>query len=81
MKRLMQVSFIVILVLVLTFAVLQSAAAPTAMAIAPAVPNVGWNTGVTGFLFGGDAEPNVGWNGKAVGFIVPVIQPCVGWNT
>jgi hypothetical protein len=82
MRKFMQVSFIVVLLLTLAFGVFQLAAGATAMAIAPAaVPNVGWNTRATGFILGGGAEPNVGWNTKSTAFVLPVIQPCVGWNT
>jgi len=87
MIRLMQVSFVVIIVFVLAFGVFQLAMGAMAFDVAGYQPNVGWNSKPTGFMLGGD-EPNVGWNSKPTAFVLPnlcvncpIMQPNVGWNS
>ncbi len=74
MRRYMQVSFIILILLVLAFGIFELATLP--MSLIPPQPNVGWNSMV---VPGGD-EPNVGWNSKLTSWN-DFVGPCVGWNS
>ncbi len=72
MRRYMQVSFIIVILLVLAFAIFELATLP--MSLIPLEPNVGWNS----MILPGGIEPNVGWNSM----VLPGGDvPCVGWNS
>jgi hypothetical protein len=78
----MRVSFVVLIVFVLAFGILQLAMGAISMSQAGPQPNVGWNTRPIGFMLGGDdPQPNVGWNSRPTAYILPVVKPCVGWNS
>lgn len=68
MKRWIQVSLLLALVLVMVVSALPLGM--TGVVPGGAEPNVGWNSGATSYA-----------PAQAVAFIFPVIQPCVGWNT
>ena len=86
MIRVMQVSFVAVIILILAFGLFQLATSAAGFNVAGPEPNVGWNTKPTSFFPGGD-EPNVGWNSKLVASVpplacvsCPLVKPSVGWN-